>query len=109
MDYTAAMNTTTRTRLLPKERKAQVLAAAISACARHGWLQVTRAQIATEAGVSDGLVHHYLKDMAALRKTIMQHAVKHGLAGIVAQGLAVKNPVAMKAGEELKAEARKAI
>lgn len=101
--------TTTRTRLDPKDRKAQVLEGAIAAAVKHGWLNFTRQHVADGAGVSAALVHHYLGDMPAIRKVVMRAAVKRGLARVVAEGMAVRDPVAMKASDEVKEAARKAI
>lgn len=103
--------TTTRTRKPPKDRKAEVLEGAIAAAVKYGWMNFTRQQVADASGegVSAALVHHYLGDMAAIRKLVMQQAVKRSIPRLVAEGLANRSPVAAKASDELKEAARKAI
>ena len=99
----------TRTRKAPKDRKAEVLEGAIAAAVKHGWATCTRQDVADAAGVSPALVNHYLGDMAATRRAVMREAVRRGLARIVAEGLVLRDKVALKAPEELKAAARQAL
>ena len=99
----------THTRMAPKDRKAEVLEAAIRTASKVGWRRMTRADIAAEAGTSDALVSTRLGTMEAIRKTVMREAVKRSIAPVVAQGLAERNPIAMKASDELKAAARLAL
>lgn len=99
----------TRQRLAPKDRKAQLLEGAIAAAVKYGWMQFTRQQIADESGASAALVHHYLGGMPLVRKLVMQQAVKRSIPRIVATGLALGDKVALRAPDELKEAARKAI
>lgn len=66
---------------------------------------MTRDLIAAQANVSPGLVSLYLGTMTKLRRTVMREAVKRGMASIVAEGLAERDPQALKAPAELKSAA----
>lgn len=77
------------TRLAPLERKLQIFNAAVELCCEPGgWISLTRARIAKEARVSEGLVSVYLKDMEGLKRRILLYAIKHEFLEIVAQGIA---------------------
>ena len=97
---------TERTRLTPKERRARILDAALGLAEKHGYLNITRKEIAESAGCSVGLVTTRLGAMEKLRDLLMREAVRRGLDRIVLAGLVNKHPVAMKAPEEIKARAR---
>lgn len=89
-------------RMDPGLRAESLLPAAIEAAKRHGFLHVTRAQIADQAGCSAALVSRYFGTMPDLRRTIMRYAVKHEVVELVAQGLAAKHPHALRASEGLR-------
>lgn len=94
-----------RTRMVPDERKRQILAAAVSAAAKSHYSTLTKHAVAEEAGVSVGLVSHYWNTMGQLRRAVMRLAVQEGNAPVVAQGLAVRDPQAHKATDAVKAAA----
>lgn len=87
------------------ERDEKILAAALDLAAAGNYRDLTRAAVAEHAGVSPGTVSNYAGDMDNLRVIIMQVAVARGLASIVAQGLAVRDPIALGAPDELKSDA----
>lgn len=99
-------NPTKRARLSGDETTAQILAAAVKVAKRHGLTAITKQSVAAEAGVSPSLVLHYFERMAELRSKVIAHAVKHnadaGMAGIVAEGLALRHPVARRAPAHVK-------
>lgn len=99
----------THTRMAPKDRKTLVLEAAIKTAVKVGWRRMTRADIAKEAEVSDALVTTRLGSMATIRKIVMREAVKRNLSAVIAQGLAERDPIAMKAPDDVKAAARQAL
>ena len=75
-------------------------------CAKlWGYCHVTRQQIALEAGVSTGLVSHYLGDMDELKKSLIKEAIRVDDRDVLAQGLALKDPVALDAPFEQKQKA----
>ncbi len=86
-------------------RDERILAAALELAAAGNYRDLTRAAVAEAADVSPGTVSNYAGDMDNLRVIIMQAAVQRGLAAIVAQGLAVRDPIALAAPDGLKAEA----
>lgn len=94
-------------RLNPTDRKPLLVDAALTAATKHGYRRMTRENIAAHADVSPGLVSLYLGTMTKLRRTVMREAIKRGLASIVAEGLAERDPQALKAPDDLKSEAAK--
>lgn len=50
-----------RTRLLPEERRAQLLTCAVAAFAEHGVARATHSHVAERAGVSVSAVHSYFR------------------------------------------------
>lgn len=92
-------------RLTPAARKADLLDAALVVAMREGYDRMTRESIAAHAKASPGLVSHHLGTMPQLRRAVMRAAVVRGVAEIVARGLALKDPQALKAPPELKRKA----
>jgi len=75
--------------MLPKVRKECILIAAIRVARKPGgWSTLTRAQIASEAQCSDGLVSRALGDMADVRRAVMRAAIKYEYLDLIAQGIA---------------------
>ena len=89
-------------RMTPKDRKADLMTHALAAAERVGYLQLTRSDIATRAGVTDNLVSHYFGTMDNLRRDLMRAAIRTGNARIVGQGLAMRDKYALKAPDQLK-------
>ena len=89
----------------PKQRKAQIMEAALTLARRNGFESVRMEGIANEAGCVNGLVVHYWGTMSQLRRAIMREAVRIEDLQLVAQGLAVGHPAARKAPQALKEQA----
>lgn len=85
-----------------KERAASLLAAALDLAATRGWQSLTHDSIAAAAGVSPSLVKVRLGTIAALRRAVMQAAVKQREVRVVAQGLAVRDRGARRADAALR-------
>jgi AcrR family transcriptional regulator len=100
-DYNSAAMAT-RLRLQPKDRKELLLAAALEVAVSHGYLFMTRDDIAKVAECSPTLVPRYLGTMATLRKVIMRRAIKDGNLAIIVQGLASKDPLCAKLPDDVK-------
>ena len=83
--------------------------AAMSVADDIGYVQMRRADISTEAEVSEALVSRYFGTMKQMRKAVMRHAIRHGYHSVVAQGLAIRDPHAMKADDEVKRLAAESI
>lgn len=96
------------------ERDAKVLAAAVDIASRLGLRHLTRAAVAAGCGLSAGSVSNFRRSetdsdgadhMQRLRDAVMQHAVDHGILPIIAQGLAMQDPIARTAPDDVKARA----
>lgn len=96
-------------KLKPDVRLDTILSAALDVSESVGYSRATREQIAERAQCSPGLVSHYLGTMKAARRDIMRHAIKQERALIVAQGLAARDPHALKAPDDLKQAASRAV
>lgn len=96
----------TKKRLLPDDRKLQILNAAIKVVGRPGgWSKLTREAVAREAQCADGLVSKYFGTMVSFRRSIMRAAISAEELGVIAQGLAAGDKCAQKAAPDLKARA----
>lgn len=83
--------------------------AAIELAEEHGYRDVTREQIATEAGVATGSVNLYFGTMHKLRKTIVRHAMRTGNQLIIAQAILAKDAMAENLTKEQRVEALTAV
>lgn len=92
-------------KLDPKTRRAEIMRGALSACALIGYSRVTRDQIAAHAGCSPTLLTYHIGTMPNIRRAIMRAAVREECLSVIAQGLALRDPQAMKAPEELRKRA----
>jgi len=62
-------------RLNPKDRKQQILAAAVAVATEQRTLNVTRLDVSIRAGVSEALVSRYFNTMHQLRRSMVRYAV----------------------------------
>lgn len=92
-------------RLAPSDRKAELLACALRLAQRGHYASITRDAIATEAGVSSGLVSKYLGTMPAMRRLVMRHAIKAECLIVLGQGLAAGDKYARGAPGGLRVKA----
>ena len=99
----------TTKRLTPKERKAQILNAALVVAERRGYMNIERSDVAKQAGTSEARVSQLFNTMIQLRKAVMRRAVHVENYTIIAQGLTVKDRQALKAPEEVRIAAVAAI
>lgn len=90
-------------RMDPLDRREQILDAAVGMAKDVGFQKITRDGVAIRAGVAMGLVTRYFGTMCQLRRAVMRSAVKNEVISVIAEGLAVGDPHAKKAGSELKA------
>lgn len=86
----------------PRLRAKSLMPAAIEAAKRYGFADVTRQQIADQAGCSPALISKHLGTMPTLRRDLMRYAVRHEIVEIVAQGLGARSPYALRAPEALR-------
>lgn len=95
-----------RIRLLPNDRKQQILdAALLVAQSPGGWARLTRGAVANEAECAQGLISNYFGTMIAFRRAIMRAAISAENLSVIAQGLAAGDACAKKAPDELKQKA----
>ena len=95
-----------RQRLAPQERRLQIINGFITVAVKQGYQTVTREQVANELKVSPALVTRYFKDsMDILRDEVVNHAIATNNYKIVAQALAVRDPLALNASKSLREEA----
>lgn len=92
-------------RLPPEERRAELLDVALKLAKRKGYLNLTRDGLAAAAKCSQGLVTKRFGAMDNLRREVMRAAVARGVLEVIAQGIAARDPVALRAPAELKAQA----
>lgn len=64
------------------ERREQIIEAALKVFARRGIIGTKMSMIATEAGISHGLLYHYFKSKDELFTTLVQLAMQESIAGI---------------------------
>jgi AcrR family transcriptional regulator len=92
-------------RLEPKERRDEILSAAVALAAKGNYQNITRDDVAAKAKCSTGLVTKYFSTMTQLKRAVMREAVAKGNVKVIAQGLADKNPHARKAAPVLREKA----
>lgn len=91
------------TRLDIKDRTNELLDVALDLAARTGWRSLTHTSVAQAAGVSPALVVLRLGTKTELLRAVMRRAVNRGVVPVVAEGLAVGDKHACRAGEALRA------
>lgn len=95
-----------RKRLLPTDRKSEILAAALKlASSPGGWGKLTRTSVAQAAGCSDSLVSLHFGTIPNFRRDIMRAAISTKVLPVIAQGLAAGDKHAKKAPDDLKLKA----
>jgi AcrR family transcriptional regulator len=92
------------TRLKPDDRRDLILTAAIllSTYPGQNYRSWTREEVADLANVAPGLISHYFQTMDNLRDETMRYAVRLSRVPVVAQGLAVRDRIALDAPDDLK-------
>lgn len=90
----------------PKTRKSELLQAAVEEATKVGFTNLTRQGIAHRAGVSEPMVNQFLGTLKQLKNKVMRDAIKQEILEIIASGLALRDPRAMRVDEELKQKAK---
>lgn len=89
-------------KLEARARIAQILAAALEIAPARGYARLTREDIAGRAKVPPSLITYHFGTMPELRRHIMREAVRVKCLPVIAQGLACRDPRALKAAPELR-------
>lgn len=87
------------------ERTHQLIAAGLELASKHGYLKVTRDQLAQATQLAAGSINLHFGTMGQFQRALMRAAVKQKVLRVVAQGLAHNDSVALRASPELKAAA----
>ena len=96
----------TKKRLLPADRKQEILnAALLVASGTGGYAKLTRLAVAKKADCAEALVSKYFGTMISFKRAIMRAAIANSELSIIAQGLAAGDKCAIKAPTDLKARA----
>lgn len=93
------------TRMKPEARRENILAVAMDVAIKHGYDKVTRERVATQAGISTGLVNHAYGTMGQLQRAVMRAAIQREILPIVSYGLGIGCKHAHSASNELKYKA----
>ena len=88
-----------------RKRAERVCRAAVHVAATEGLAAVTRSRVAEAARVSPGTVSNAYGSLPALRDEVMREAVRVPVLSILAQGLAMGDPIARAAPEPVRAAA----
>ena len=105
---TKGKHTVNKSRVVdPVMRRDQILNVAIELAKKSGYNNITRNDVADNAGVSMSLINRYFKTMPQLRRAVIRAAVANEVLEIIAQGLVNKDARARKASDELKSRALK--
>lgn len=96
------MTTHTARRLPPDTRAADLLTIAMQIASEQGFQAVSRKSVALAAGVSPGLVTFRFLSTELMREAVMTEAVRTELLTVVAEGLALRDRIALAAPLELR-------
>lgn len=86
-------------------RTQEILAAGLILAEQVGYNKVTRDNLAVAANMSQGAVNLHFGTMTQFQRAVMRAAIHQGNLRVLAQGLALKHPVALDAPEALRHQA----
>ena len=92
-------------RLTPALRRAHILEAAVALASDSHYTQITRQAIADAADIAPTLISHHFGTMPQLRRALMRYAVHGEHLQVIAQGLAARDPHALRASPGLRTAA----
>jgi len=92
-------------RMKPADRREEILDAAVRTAAAVGFSRMTRDDIARTSGCTPGLVSARLGTMERLRNEVMRRAVREEVLAVIAEGIALRHPHALKAPDDLRKRA----
>lgn len=96
-------------RMDPKDRKRQLIDVGLVLAEQVGYKNISMSALTERAGVSRTLYHRYFSTVGRFRVDLMRAAVKQENLPVIAQGLAARDPQALKAPEELRQRAAAAL
>ena len=92
-------------RMPPERRKEVLLRVAADLACSSGYTHVTRDAIAEAAGLTAGAVSYHFGTMAALRLDLLRWCIDNSVLPVVAQGIALREPLALAAPQSLQRKA----
>jgi AcrR family transcriptional regulator len=98
-----------QTRMKPPERREQILAIALELAIEHGYTRIGWEEIAARLEVSTTALRYHFTNLVGLKAAVMRHALVERCAIVVAQGLALRDPLAAKADDALRAAAQRTL
>ena len=87
------------------QRRSHLLTTALMLAKSGSYAQITQGELSKAADVSRGTITYHFDNMDCLRVEIMREAIRTNDYEVIAQGLAVKDPIALTAPETAKANA----
>jgi AcrR family transcriptional regulator len=102
-------------RLKPDDRRELIAITALALAQGKSYAKVTRDEIAAQLGISGPAIQHHFGTMKQLQRSVMRVACQRAVMGdkdalrVVAQGLAERNSIALRASDEVKAKAAEAL
>ena len=90
-------------KLEARARITQILTAALEIAPARGYARLTREDIATRAKVPPSLITYHFGTMPELRRKIMREAVRVKCLPVIAQGIACRDRIALKAPQDVQA------
>lgn len=83
-------------------RSKEILAASLDLAESKGFNRVTRTDVAEATGLGAGTVNLHFGNMEKLRRAIMRAAIRQKRLRVIAQGLALQDPIAMGISDDLR-------
>ena len=87
---------------MSRERKTEILSAALELAKTEGLAGIRRDNVAAYAGVATGLVNLHYGTMKQLRRAVVGEALRVRDLRVIAQAMAMGDPRALGAPEELR-------
>ena len=91
------------------ERREEVLNVALQLAIEVGYTQVTRERISSVIGITKQAIQHHIGSMDELRTDMMREAIARECLPVIAQGMALRDPLVHSASSDLLGRARQAL
>jgi AcrR family transcriptional regulator len=91
------------------ERREEVLSVALQLAVEVGYTRITRERISSVIGITKQAIQHHIGTVAELRRDVMQEAIARECLPVIAQGMALRDPLTLSAPAELLGRARAAL
>ena len=88
-----------------KSKKQAILLVAVEIANEHSYATITRDEIAWKAGVGMGTVTNHLGTMRQIKRAVVRYAIRTEVLAIIAQAVALKDPLVHKIDPDLKRRA----